>query len=1007
MSASRGRSVHPAVRLTVALVSVLAVVLSAPAFAVPVDRSEVGTVVADASGARHFELPEGGTVSVGQDGKVVARDAVEAPASLAEMAEMAVAERAAAPDAETATAQAAGGASVGGSIQYPSGVSSTDPDNTITVTAYLLDQSDPDASEWVASTASTFLGATWNIDDLAPGTYVFAYSGGPTLAGWVGGPARADATQFDLTGDETRTGADITLVLGGSLRGRVTVPSGFATSDIDVTLHVLDALGEWSVAGRTSVGADGTYRFGALATGDYAVEFIHRTGALPTVYTGGARDLGAVVPSAVTVQQDTAGVDVSLTVGRRVSGRVVGDDETPVVADLLVALVAWDGKVWQPVDSYFSSDGRFTFDGVRPGSYRLAVDFAGASSHLPAEPVGDSGAGASQVVVTAAADVTDARAVVRRAGSVVGSVAGPDGIDLTRFVAVAYPVIDGVVAQWGVSADVAEDGSYVVAGVTPGPTVVIVSDREDEFSTRFVGGGRSFTSAARYDVPAGGQASLPGVVMSTVLAFTETLLAADVSVAETVTLRATVESDGDLLPRGYVAFRSAGTLLGNATVVDRVAVLTLAQAPGAHDYSADFISSDAELFQGSSSATITATVLTAVATTTVLTADVSQPGKAILSATVTAAGGAATPGQIQFTAGGARLALVDVVNGRASFALETAPGTYTFRATYMPPPGLLGPSEAPAVTDVVAAEPSPAVTATAVVADTSVAGRATLRASVTSPETAVPVGTVAFLEGGTTLAVARLNAGVASAVVDLPAGAHTVVAEFRPDDAQSFAGSRSAEQRFTVIELDPTAPDPVATTVTLGADTAVPGQLGLKSVVSVATGAAPQGSVVFLDGDTTLAVVPLAGGVAETTLVLPARAYRVRAQFRPQDAKLHTASVSSTVAATVKAVVAPPKPVAKVLVMAKAPKVSGKAKVGRTLKASKGTWKSSGRAKVTVKLQWETKKGTKAVKVKGATTSKLKLTKKLRKKQIRLKVTVTAPGHMKVVRTTKWGKKVA
>lgn len=91
----------------------------------------------------------------------------------------------------------------------------------------------------------------------------------------------------------------------------------------------------------------------------------------------------------------------------------------------------------------------------------------------------------------------------------------------------------------------------------------------------------------------------------------------------------------------------------------------------------------------------------------------------------------------------------------------------------------------------------------------------------------------------------------------------------------------------------------------------------------------------------------------------------------------------------------------------KVPKVSGKARVGRTLKASKGTWKpTTAGTKVSVKFQWQTKKRGKAVTIKRATKSKLKLTKALRGKQVRVTVTVTAKGHRSATYATKWSAKV-
>ncbi|MFC6153080.1 carboxypeptidase-like regulatory domain-containing protein [Nocardioides yefusunii] len=99
-----------------------------------------------------------------------------------------------------------------------------------------------------------------------------------------------------------------------------------------------------------------------------------------------------------------------------------------------------------------------------------------------------------------------------------------------------------------------------------------------------------------------------------------------------------------------------------------------------------------------------------------------------------------------------------------------------------------------------------------------------------------------------------------------------------------------------------------------------------------------------------------------------------------------------------------PKPKPKKIVVRTKPKVSGKLAIGRTLTATRGAY-TPGAAKVT--FQWQVKKATKAVAVKGAKTSKLKLTKRFRGKQVRVRVTVKAKGHATLVRTTAWSKKVA
>lgn len=110
--------------------------------------------------------------------------------------------------------------------------------------------------------------------------------------------------------------------------------------------------------------------------------------------------------------------------------------------------------------------------------------------------------------------------------------------------------------------------------------------------------------------------------------------------------------------------------------------------------------------------------------------------------------------------------------------------------------------------------------------------------------------------------------------------------------------------------------------------------------------------------------------------------------------------------------VVPPQPGLKKITRLKAPKITGRAKVGRTLKVSRGTWSPGN---VTVKYQWQsrkvTKKGVKVVPItkalKKGTASKVKLTRVLKGRAVRVRITVSKPGHRTVVHTTRWTRKIA
>ena len=82
------------------------------------------------------------------------------------------------------------------------------------------------------------------------------------------------------------------------------------------------------------------------------------------------------------------------------------------------------------------------------------------------------------------------------------------------------------------------------------------------------------------------------------------------------------------------------------------------------------------------------------------------------------------------------------------------------------------------------------------------------------------------------------------------------------------------------------------------------------------------------------------------------------------------------------------------------PKISGKAKVGRTLKVSKGSWSPTA---VTLRYQWLANGKV----IKKATKAKLVVVKALRGKKITVKVTASLPGAASVTVRTRPSARVA
>ena len=211
--------------------------------------------------------------------------------------------------------------------------------------------------------------------------------------------------------------------------------------------------------------------------------------------------------------------------------------------------------------------------------------------------------------------------------------------------------------------------------------------------------------------------------------------------------------------------------------------------PGDHTYTATFVPSDTQRYDGSTSPSRTATVTAppvAKVTTTGLTA--TPTGRSVsLTASVTATPG--TPvGTVQFRDGSTVVATVTLASGSASTTVnDLLRGTHHFTAEFVPTdPSAYAPSQSSDQPVDIAATP------TATTLTTSVTGRSvTLQASV-SPAVA---GTAEFREGATVVGTVALAAGSGQVTLsNVPAGDHTYTASFVPADDLRNAPSTSLGQ---------------------------------------------------------------------------------------------------------------------------------------------------------------------------------------------------------------------
>lgn len=242
---------------------------------------------------------------------------------------------------------------------------------------------------------------SYRFDKLLPGQYKLGFAA-PTGVTFYNG---TDTTPFNLAMGETRT-HDVTGYIGSTIRGFVWE---------DTNNDGLHALGEAPLAGvrvtlirpdgsfvrETSTDATGSYRFDALPPMECAVRF-----TLPEEFIfanpteGGSvvpltdSNVGATsvlsLPMGTTLTDINAGALVHTRVGDLIwldeNANGLQDSSEPGVEGIVIGLLRVEANGSETLVAETTSDrnGRYRFDSVRPGTYRIS--FAIGNGYVPTKP---------------------------------------------------------------------------------------------------------------------------------------------------------------------------------------------------------------------------------------------------------------------------------------------------------------------------------------------------------------------------------------------------------------------------------------------------------------------------------------------------------------------------------------------------------------------------------------------------------------------------------------------
>ena len=266
------------------------------------------------------------------------------------------------------------------------------------------------------------------------------------------------------------------------------------------------------------------------------------------------------------------------------------------------------------------------------------------------------------------------------------------------------------------------------------------------------------------------------------------------------------------------------------------------------------------------SANGTTTQVVSKATSSVTISSSVNPSTVNQSVTFTATVPVAVSGTVTFFDGATSLGTATVSSGTAAVATSTlSAGSHTVTASYSGDPNNNSANSSPLTQTVNKTNPvlpAPSVSST----------NTTVGSTETISETVPPgvTGPVTFYDGSTPIGTAPIVNGVATITVStLPAGTDPITAS-TPSDANN----NSATSPATVVTVTKTTPT-IALTSSIN-----PSSAGQSVTFTAAAPSGATGSVVFLDGATTLGTVGVTSGQASfTTNALTAGSHIITADY--------------------------------------------------------------------------------------------------------------------------------
>jgi 5-hydroxyisourate hydrolase-like protein (transthyretin family) len=365
------------------------------------------------------------------------------------------------------------------------------------------------------SYAYTDANGNYSIGGLLAGTYRVRFKGNGNYLEefYDDAPTLDSATDIILSAATTINGIDASLANGSRISGKVTGPSGTTPlKDIYVSPYRWTG-SDWEYVYQSYAFTDnnGNYSIEGLIPGTYRLQFSSiGNGDHVSEYYSDSANLNSAADIIVTAGTTITGINASLAIASRISGRVTGPGGTTSLEDINVYAYRWTGSDWDyQSNANTDGNGNYSVGGLPAGTYRIEFqswDNIYAGEYYNNAPTLDS---ATDIVVATQTTVTGIDASLANAARISGRVTGPNGTNVLKYISVsAYRWTGG---QWDYqsSASTDDNGNYSVGGLSAGTYRIEFQSGSGEYAREYYN--NALTLDAATDIIVSAETTITGI----------------------------------------------------------------------------------------------------------------------------------------------------------------------------------------------------------------------------------------------------------------------------------------------------------------------------------------------------------------------------------------------------------------------------------------------------------------------------------------------------------------